>query len=77
MTAPPQVEVVPMTDDPHAVLTVDEVAKRLRVSRSFAFELAARREIPVLRVGRRLLVPAEAFEAWMRANTELRAPVSA
>ena len=39
------------------VLDVPEVARRLGISRSFAYELVAAGEIPSLRLGRRVLVP--------------------
>ena len=38
-------------------LTVPEVAKLLGISRNYAYELARRGEIPVIRFGKRLLVP--------------------
>ena len=38
-------------------LTVPEVAKLLGISRNYAYELARRGEIPVIRIGKRLLVP--------------------
>jgi excisionase family DNA binding protein len=39
------------------VLTVAEAALLLGISRAFAYELVARGEIPVLKLGRRRLVP--------------------
>jgi len=44
-------------DDLPDVLTVDEVARVLRLSRNGAYEAVARREIPSIRIGRRVLVP--------------------
>ena len=40
------------------VKTLDEVASLLRISRGSAYEAARRKEIPTIRIGRRLLVPA-------------------
>jgi excisionase family DNA binding protein len=37
--------------------TVAEAAKRLKIGRNQAYEAAARGEIPVIRIGRRWLVP--------------------
>ena len=37
--------------------TVDEAAERLGIGRALAFRLAKRGELPVLRLGRRLVVP--------------------
>jgi excisionase family DNA binding protein len=39
------------------VYSVTEAAELLGVSRAFAYELAARGDIPVIRLGRRILVP--------------------
>ena len=39
------------------VLTVDEAAYLLNISRSFAYELVARGELPALRLGRRIVIP--------------------
>ena len=45
------------------VLTVDEAAKLLRISRGSAYEAVARKEIPSIKIGRRILVPRAAIEA--------------
>jgi|SRR5271166_720124 len=45
------------------VFTVTEAAELLGVSRAFAYELAARGELPVLRLGRRVVVPKVALLA--------------
>jgi excisionase family DNA binding protein len=39
------------------MLRVRDVAAQLGISRSFAYDLIARGELPAVRVGRRLLVP--------------------
>jgi excisionase family DNA binding protein len=39
------------------VCTVTEAAQLLGISRAFAYELAVRGEIPVIRFGRRIVVP--------------------
>jgi excisionase family DNA binding protein len=43
------------------VHTVEEAAKEMRISRSAAFRAVQKGEIPSLRVGRRILVPAAAL----------------
>ncbi len=43
-------------------LTVDEAAQVLGISRALAYELIARRQIPSLRLGRRIVVPRRALE---------------
>ena len=45
------------------VLTISEAASVLGISRAFAYELAARGELPVIRLGRRRLVPRRALLA--------------
>lgn len=47
----------PATDDAVSMLRVRDVAAQLGISRSFAYDLIARGELPAVRVGRRLLVP--------------------
>jgi excisionase family DNA binding protein len=44
------------------VLTIEEAAGQLRISRNSAYEAARRGEIPTIRLGRRLLVPLAALE---------------
>jgi excisionase family DNA binding protein len=51
------------------VKTLDEVASLLRISRGSAYEAAKRKEIPTIRIGRRLLVPCDALERLLSANT--------
>lgn len=42
--------------------TIDETATILGISRNKAYEAAKRGEIPVIRIGKRLLVPKAALE---------------
>lgn len=56
-------------DDQPFLLTVPEAARLLRVSRAFAYELIARGEIPVVRLGRRVLIPRQQLEEQLRAST--------
>jgi excisionase family DNA binding protein len=50
------------------VLTVDETARYLRISRALAFEAIHRGDLPAIRVGRRLLVPRVRLMAWLRGT---------
>jgi excisionase family DNA binding protein len=43
-------------------LTVEEAGTRLGISRTLAYELVRRGEIPSIRLGRRVLVPIRALE---------------
>jgi excisionase family DNA binding protein len=44
------------------VLTVDEAAYLLNISRSLAHELVAKGELPAIRLGRRIVIPRVAME---------------
>lgn len=43
-------------------VTVPEAAEMIGVSRAFAYEMVARGELPVVKLGRRSLVPLRALE---------------
>lgn len=55
-------------DDARLLLTVPEAATLLRVSRAFTYELIARGDLPVVRLGRRVLIPREELERHVRAS---------
>jgi excisionase family DNA binding protein len=48
---------------------VTEAAELLGISRAFAYELAARGELPVLRLGRRLVIPKKALLKFVEGTT--------
>jgi len=52
-----------LADSDRLVLTVAEAGELLGISRAFAYELVARGELPVIRLGRRRLVPKRALLA--------------
>lgn len=52
------------------VKTLEEAASLLRISRGSAYEAAKRKEIPTIRIGRRLLVPSDALERLLSGNTD-------
>lgn len=51
------------------VLTVSEAAEALGISRSLAYELVARQELPSLRLGRRIVVPRQVVELLLASVT--------
>ena len=51
-------------------MTVSEAAAWLGISRAFAYELVARRELPALRLGRRIIVSRKAVEAMLDEPSE-------
>ena len=46
-----------------------ETAQFLGVSSSYAYRLVARRELPAVIVGNRVLVPRHRLKAWLRDET--------
>ena len=50
------------------VYSVSDAARLLDISRAFAYELVARCDLPVVRLGRRLLVPKVALLALVEAT---------
>ena len=50
------------TGSDRLVLTVDEAAYLLNISRGLAYELVARGELPAIRLGRRIVIPRVAME---------------
>ena len=51
------------------VLTVDEAAVELRISRSSAYDAVKTGEIPSIRIGRRILVPRAKLEQMLGADS--------
>ena len=52
------------------LMTIPEAARRLRVSRSHAYELARQRIIPTVRLGERALrVPSQELDRWLARRT--------
>jgi excisionase family DNA binding protein len=52
-----------------ATLTVDQAAKVLGVGRASAYAAIARGEVPVVRIGRRILVPRRALERLLAGSS--------
>jgi excisionase family DNA binding protein len=50
------------------VVTLNEAAVLLRISRGSAYQAAKTREIPTIRIGRRLLVPLVALERMLAGD---------
>ena len=63
-----------MSNDRRLSLTVMEAAEVLGISRTLAYELVARGELPSLRMGRRIVVPRRALEALLEAGMPTRRP---
>ncbi|HEY2214103.1 MAG TPA: helix-turn-helix domain-containing protein [Acidimicrobiales bacterium] len=66
MTPPsPKFRLIDTSAGDRLVLTVAEAGKLLGISRAFAYELVARGELPVIRLGRRVVVPKAALFAMV------------
>lgn len=46
-------------------ITVPEAAKLLGISRNFAYELVKRKQLPVIKFGKRLLIPRAALQKML------------
>ncbi|HZU60732.1 MAG TPA: helix-turn-helix domain-containing protein [Solirubrobacteraceae bacterium] len=51
------------------LLRVEEAARLLRIGRSKLYQLLARGELPVVRIGRSVRIPRRALEEWIEAHT--------
>jgi excisionase family DNA binding protein len=59
----------PETSTPtRRVVTVGEAATILQISRGAAYQAAKTKELPTIRIGRRLLVPLAALERMLAGN---------
>ncbi len=47
-------------------MTVPEVAQVMGISRPTAYMLANRKDFPAIRLGKRILIPREPFETWLK-----------
>ena len=50
------------------LMRAEEVARVLRIGRSKAYQLMASRELPTIRIGRSVRVPAESLDEWIAAR---------
>ena len=56
--------------DDRTVLTIEEVASLLRIGRTGAYEAARRGELPIVRIGRRMLVPRAALDKLLNGAAD-------
>lgn len=56
-----------MLNNERLTMTISEAGKALGISRSLAYEAASRGEIPVIKVGKRILVPRTALEKMLQS----------
>jgi excisionase family DNA binding protein len=55
-------------------MTVPEAARRLGISRNFGYELVRRGQLPVIRFGKRLLIPKVALEKMLEEGARVNNP---
>ena len=48
------------------VLSVTDLAETLGIGRSKAYELIAREDFPSARLGRRIVIPVDALNEWLK-----------
>ena len=48
--------------------SIEEFAARVGIGRTLAYQAAIRGEIPTRRIGRRLIVPKAALDAWLAGD---------
>jgi excisionase family DNA binding protein len=70
------IETVKDQSEERLVYTVAEAGELLGISRAFAYELVARGELPVIRLGRRRLVPKVALLAIVEGGLPLDSVVT-
>ena len=51
-------------------LSVEEAAEILGISRAFAYKLVKKDELPIVRLGRRVVVPRRALETMLEVGTD-------
>jgi excisionase family DNA binding protein len=56
-------------NDPKLLFKADEVARRLSLGRATVYLMMASGELPTLRRGRAVRVPARALERWIEERT--------
>jgi excisionase family DNA binding protein len=57
------------TEPTRRVVTVQEAGAILQISRGAAYQAAKTKQLPTIRIGRRLLVPVAALERMLSGNT--------
>ncbi len=51
-------------------ISVQELASELGISMTKAYELVRREDFPVIRIGKRILIPVEILNEWLRREAE-------
>jgi excisionase family DNA binding protein len=68
-TADESTDTNPALASGRATLSIAEAAQTLGVSRGSVYEAIRAHDLPVLRLGRRTLIPTDALNAWIKGST--------
>ena len=58
-----------MENNGRLAYSVEELAEALGVGRNVAYALIHRADFPVIRIGRRVIIPAEGLRRWLEAQS--------
>jgi len=61
----------PVGEEQRLCISVPEAARMLGVSRNFCYELVKQKQIPVIRFGKRILIPKIALEKLLEKGVTL------
>ena len=50
------------------VYSIEDLTKVLKISKGMAYQLARSENFPIIRIGKRILVPAEGLKEWVLQN---------
>lgn len=50
------------------VYSIEELSKILKISKSMAYQLARNDDFPKIKIGKRILIPAESLKRWLLRN---------
>lgn len=60
--------------DQDLILTVEEAAGMLRISRGLAYEMVRTGRLPSIRLGRRIVVPRPALQKMLQGDSQTATP---
>jgi len=66
-----------MNGDAKRVLSVEEARQQLKISRGLMYQAIHHGEIPSIRIGRRIIIPAAAFEQFLQGKMGMDTTVMA
>lgn len=55
-----------------SVITVDQVSAVMGINRGAAYDLAHREDFPKIQIGRRIVIPKDAFSNWLNEEATRR-----